>query len=261
MVAIGDLDDDLLSDILNRTGVWQMERPEDPKCRDKYAPWSVCQRWRDVLLSSPSRLAAFLLAEDRENPHAALMKAVGCSNPHMDSLALVTLLLRQVADIERRGEALCKAAKLGHQEMVAMLLRKEYAPHANCQDGMALILAAHGGHEGVAQMLLEWKEHAPHADCQDGMALIQAAGRGHEGVVQMLLEWKEHAPHANCQDGRAIIAAARGGHEGVVRILLEWPEHAPRADCQDGEPLRLAVEGGHGGVVKMLTDAMGEVPY
>jgi hypothetical protein len=119
------------------------------------------------------------------------------------------------------------------EELVRLLLEADRiypgqsSPWADCQDGEALVRAATIGHEAIVRMLLGWPHHAPRADCQDGEALVQAAAHGHETVVRMLLD-SPHAPRGDCQDGEAIHGAIQGGHDAIARLLRKKGKRAGR---------------------------------
>ena len=61
----------------------------------------------------------------------------------------------------------------------------------------------------MAELLLSWSEGAPHADCQDGMALVSAAANEHDGDMRLPLSCGDGAPRADQDDGIALVEAAR----------------------------------------------------
>ena len=79
----------------------------------------------------------------------------------------------------------------------------------------ALMCAAGGGHEAVAQLLLQHGADVTAAENDGSTALMCAAQGGHEAVAQLLLQhcWRQH--------GTALMCAAGGGHEAVAQLLLQ----------------------------------------
>ncbi len=151
-----------------------------------------------------------------------------------------------------------QAATHGHDSVIKVLLSCHHsAPSPNVQNGQALVMVCVGGHEAAARVLLEWPDlHQPHgplrADCQENLALRLAARGGHDNVLRLLLSTPITAPRADCMNGEALLEAARSGKASTVRLLLEWPHNAPRADSQGGNAIVLAAAGGHEEIVWLL---------
>lgn len=139
----------------------------------------------------------------------------------------VTLLLfapRHRARADQNLEALVRAAELGHEDVVRVLLTTPRNPaRADDGDGAALVAAAEHGHAGIVCMLLTAQQHAARADCQQGDALIRAADQGHASVVQLMLDAMRSAPQQEPEVWRGMVTralkVAARGHESV-RLLL-----------------------------------------
>ncbi len=180
------LDTPTLGLILVQAGAWRIKNP--PKSTLKSSPasaLSVCRRWRDCMLECPVHMAS-LLRSVHGTQHA-LGRAAGCTSRRVDRLALLRQVIKTARADFRGGEALVKAAQVGFEPAVRLLLEQRvHAPRADSHEGFALVKAAQGGHEAVVRLLLDWKEHAPRADCCGGWAIYAAAQGGHQAVVCLL---------------------------------------------------------------------------
>ena len=141
-------------------------------------------------------------------------------------------------------------------------------------DETALALAAHKGHFGLVDLLLDWgadvnkpawSAKTPRA-CT---ALQSAAAEGHLGIVKCLLEMDadvnprrhfEGNPW-NPKDPTPLEAAARRGHLDMVKLLLESGARISGSGCvQYATAVRYANEHGHGAVAELLTAHGGNLP-
>ena len=86
------------------------------------------------------------------------------------------------------------------------------------------------------------------ADCGGGLAMFVAALGGHHEVMRLLLEHGVNRSDSH-DIGLVLIAAVSAGHTEVVSVLLD---HGAKHDCK--EAIRVAVSGGHHDVVRLLLD-------
>jgi hypothetical protein len=144
-----------------------------------------------------------------------------------------------------QNEALVRAAKNGHVDVVDYLLRYAmFDPSANDNNPIAtaIAMAAWNGHLDVVERLLQDERFDPSAD--NNYAVRLAALKGHLAVVERLLQDVRVDPSA--KENYAVKGAAASGHLAIVDRLLEddrvdaavairhsLPQHRKRFECRE----------------------------
>lgn len=127
---------------------------------------------------------------------------------------------------------LMTAARLGHRELVELLIARKAAVVRRSPKGdTALMFASLKGHVGIAELLLE---HGAQVNHDGWTPLHYAAFEGRAEVIKFLLgkgaEIDARAPNGYT----ALMLAARGGHLEAARQLL-YADPDLSAKGQDGE--------------------------
>ncbi|KAK1499028.1 hypothetical protein CCUS01_02649 [Colletotrichum cuscutae] len=148
-----------------------------------------------------------------------------------DYLHIARTLLESGADPNLRGFTkhpwedisrlpLSQASTRGQPEMVKLLLDYGADVNASTTEGTALLLAATGGHDNIARLLLGAGAQVDLCSLDDRSPLAEASMRGHTKVVRLLLD--NHAVvDKQTRFGSALLAATHRRHTSVVRLLLE----------------------------------------
>jgi len=137
------------------------------------------------------------------------------------------------AATRNRPTALYMAAKIGHTEIVELLIERGAKPdlRPGGRFETALHWAAERGHGRVVQALIRGGAK-PNATTRNySTALILAAGRGHSDIVEFLAKNGADVTHKNRRGTTALIALAASGTPRSIRILLEKgadPNHKNR---------------------------------
>jgi ankyrin repeat protein len=158
----------------------------------------------------------------------------------------------------RRWTALHLAAQGGHEILAKILLERGVDIDEESSTGeTALFMAAKAGHGAVAKLLLESGASVQEKSDQGRTALHVAARRGHEALAKMLLENGADI-HEKTRGGEtALFIAVRAGHTAVVKLLLENGAnlHAKSTDGHNGiTPLVLAIRNRHKDVARTLIE-------
>jgi ankyrin repeat protein len=158
----------------------------------------------------------------------------------------------------RRWTALHLAARGGHEILAKILLERGADIDEESSTGeTALFMAVKAGHGAVAKLLLEGGASVQEKSGQGRTALHVAARRGHEALARMLLENGTNI-HEKTRGGEtAIFMAVRAGHTAVVKLLLEngASVHAKSTDGHNGiTPLVLAIRNGHKDIARTLVE-------
>ena len=156
------------------------------------------------------------------------------------SKEIVQMLLGRADILPEHGIALLLAASKGHQEIVALLLKKGCL-NINAVDrhgNTALGLAARGGHKKIIEMLLSRSD----INTNLGAPLLQATSKGRLGLFCVLLSIPGININTTDRNGNSALGAAAGiGNARMVEILLRHPDIVPHI----GTPLVQAAAGGH----------------
>ena len=136
---------------------------------------------------------------------------------------------------ERNRTALMTAARLGHFEMVDILLRHE-GINVDLQDenGMtALYLAAREDHYKIAQLILDAEASMDVVDYHAGRSPLRcAAERNHKETVGLLLEYGADPALKDREGGTPMLRAVNRGAEIA---LMEMMKHPTDMECVDDE--------------------------
>lgn len=133
-----------------------------------------------------------------------------------DALEAVGASSRGAASAVQHEVPLLLAADRGDEDMVRLLMDEGEASSADARKhgDAALLIAAQGGHVGVARALLERGAANVHVDIDS--PLLWAAKRGDLPMTELLLE---HGADPGALRACALRLAIAGGHADVVRAL------------------------------------------
>jgi ankyrin repeat protein len=156
----------------------------------------------------------------------------------------VTLSLKHGGDMHMHTDntSLSWAVENGHLEVVRLL--KEYGEKDD-----ALILAAHNGHTGIVQFLIDptTKPATFERIC------TRAATRGHIAIVKLLLDYG--VVTSSTLDA-SLCYASMCGFVNIVRLLLD---HGADVHINHDDSLRWAVGGNYLDIVQLLLDRGADV--
>ena len=157
------------------------------------------------------------------NHDAVLAAAVGSGD-----LQAVRDLLQQSAQLDGSvllldfDTPLLQAARLGHQDICALLLAGGATTTAVDAAGCSpLHTAAFRGHVGMCQLLLEAGADPEWVDNQGQTALHKAAFKGHVDVCRLLLTWGCYVDTRDCSGDTALQLCAFMQHSGSCMLLLD----------------------------------------
>lgn len=222
--------------------------------------------------------------------------------PHKDIAKLKVLaashgfleILQALIDRDRTMETLglgttplVAAAKAGHTDVVAWLLRRNAIMEAKNPDGTLLTQTLYFGSEATVQLLLENGARVENATIFGNPALCYVTMQGNETAVRLLIDNGadiEAAPRKGCTPLRLAVsyfreaiarmlidnganieaaddlgqtplsAAARDGNEPSARLLIDKGANIEAADHQGRTPLSWAASSGSEVVVQLFTD-------
>ena len=191
-------------------------------------------------------------AIDKDEINSALFIATS-----LNYLDIVHVLLGRGADlncIKEETSPLYQAVKLGHYEMVNLLLNHgAYPDEPTGQDNAApLYAAAELGHTDIAQLLLKAgatvdHEHADYFNT----AIYKAAQHGHLDFTKLLLAHDAKTNIALPNRASPLYIAAQKGYGSIVLELLTHGAEVNRL-TSNKTPLYIAAMNGHMEVVKLL---------
>ncbi len=128
-------------------------------------------------------------------------------------------------------------------------------------DKPAVTIAAVADDEATLRLLLSLGASARLVTSRyDGIALIAAAHLGHDGVVRQLIAAGAPLDHVNNLHWTAVIESivlgeGGPGHQATLAALIEAEADLQLADRSGRTPLALARERGYGEIVTMLEKA------
>jgi ankyrin repeat protein len=181
-------------------------------------------------------------------------------------IAMARLLLQREAraqlDVTGNGwwTVLHKAADIGNEEMVVLLLQKGALVNVEEEKGMTpLHLASQKGHLEVVRLLLlsDAKVHSKNGDRLTPLDL--AVTGGHLEVSRMLLDNGAHVEHRGLDKWTALHRAARRGHEHIVALLLQRGANVLTEDHKGEIPLHAAARSGNARAVEFLLNEKPDV--
>lgn len=157
--------------------------------------------------------------------------------------------------------ALMLAARLGHLEMVQILL-KHGDINVDLQDlnGMtALYIAAREGHNEIIQLLLNAEASIEITDFHAGRSPLRcAAERNHSDTVDLLLQYGADAAFEDRAGGTAMLRAVNRGAKEALLKMMEYPIDVQCTD-EDGQSLlHGAARNGYHEIARLLIE--GQLP-
>ena len=102
-----------------------------------------------------------------------------------------------------------------------------------------LMIAARGGHETTARLLLQHRASVDLQDSKGGTALMYSSFYGHEAIARLLLQHHAALDRQNALGRTPLMAACLKGHDAIVRLLLRA---GARTDLRDTEHQLTALE-------------------
>ncbi|RYP44867.1 hypothetical protein DL768_008730 [Monosporascus sp. mg162] len=177
--------------------------------------------------------------------------------------AAVRLLIEKGADTEAkvRGDtALKRAAEMGQPAIVRLFLRNGFNIETTTRGSTLMELAVEHGHVELVRMLLQEGANIE-ARCPKGMSMLcEAAWRGHEAVVQVLLEAGAYIDYVS-KDGTPLYLAVYYKREATARLLIEKGADVNRAPDFASSPLQATAYTGQESVAQLLIENGANVHY
>ena len=174
-------------------------------------------------------------------------------------VSMARLLLQQQSSVQldiraKDGwTALHKAADIGNEEMVTLLLRSGAMVNSEDEKGMRpLHLAARKGYLEIVRLLLMSGAEVHSQACDCLTPLDYAVTSGHLEVARMLLNNGARVEHRGMDKWTVLHRAARGGHENLVALLLERGADVLAEDHKGEIPLHAAARSGSIRAVELL---------
>lgn len=174
-------------------------------------------------------------------------------------IATARLLLQQKssAQLDIRAKdgwtLLHKAADMGNEEMVTLLLQKGAMVNAEDEKTMRpLHLAARKGHLEIVRLLFLAGAEVHSKASHRLTPLDYAVTSGHLEVAKMLLDNGAHIEHRGEDKWTALHRAARGGHDDLVALLLRRGADLLAEDHKGQIPMHSAARSGNIRVVESL---------
>ncbi len=157
--------------------------------------------------------------------------------------------------------ALFTAAKEGHEEAVAALLRSKRADInvLNRKGVSPLSIAAQRGNPSIVERLIKNGAEVNVEGYNGATALIQASHFGYVHIVKVLLRANADVDKRNFKGTTAIMRASQEGKEEVVRVLSEAGADINRRNNERMNALMLASQRGHDCIVSYLIRQKAEV--
>ena len=176
---------------------------------------------------------------------------------------LQNLLIDLKLDIEiEPSELLRKAAMLGNEELVGLLLQQGLDVDASGSDGTTpLFWAVRGAHVDVVKCLLKQGANTFATDGGSTTAMHLAAGWGHVTIVKLLLQFGADVEAEDVDGDTPLTAAVSKGREDVVRVLVMAGAGLENQGELLSRELLCAVEFGYATIVRILLRAGANVNF
>ncbi|KAI9328069.1 hypothetical protein BDR26DRAFT_874541 [Obelidium mucronatum] len=186
----------------------------------KYEGWTNLPfTYKVVIYGEMLRANDWAQAKTVANPEVnSLMWPERWNLPRHQALRLIKTKMRESSHFvtsSQDNRLIIWASRLGHAEMVSMLLKD---PNVNplARGGAAIRIASQNGHVEVIKVLLA--DERVHPGVNDNYSIRLAAQNGHLEVCKLLLQDPRVDPKA--QNCAAVISATTNGHFEVARLLL-----------------------------------------
>ncbi|MGA1197817.1 MAG: ankyrin repeat domain-containing protein [Candidatus Latescibacterota bacterium] len=154
-----------------------------------------------------------------------------------------------------QGTALWWAVEKNHPAIVRLLLDAQPDIEKDRYDVTPLLEAVRLGHQDILDMLLKAKANPNAQDTFDKTPLMYAADKGDTSIVKTLLDAGAEVNAVGTKGWHALMHAAYGGHTDVVMTLLQKKAKLEQADVQDKTALLWAIENNYLDVVMVLIRA------
>eukprot|EP00747_Dinoflagellata_sp_TGD_P066280 gnl/TRDRNA2_/TRDRNA2_154731_c1_seq4.p1 gnl/TRDRNA2_/TRDRNA2_154731_c1~~gnl/TRDRNA2_/TRDRNA2_154731_c1_seq4.p1 ORF type:complete len:449 (-),score=103.46 gnl/TRDRNA2_/TRDRNA2_154731_c1_seq4:111-1457(-) len=154
------------------------------------------------------------------------------------------------------SQLLFKASVQGNYKMASQALTSRADPNSCNEDGLTpLMMAAAGGHHGLAELLVTAGAKAQCGPSLHGLtALSLAASRGDEDIVKLLLDWKADISGGTLWGMAPLASAATAGHPEMCKKLLRAKAQIDGMDRRGATPVMMAVDFGRLEAVKLLVE-------
>ncbi len=168
----------------------------------------------------------------------------------VQSLVTAMFMLSAVPASGQALESFLRAVEAGNTQVVAEFLSKGLDPDTADQDGnTVLMLAARLGHENMVALLLQAKAGVSKTGPKGDNALMMASLKGHIGVARILVE--SGAP-VRKPDWTPLHYAAFEGRVEMIRYLLDKGAEKDAIAPNGHTALMLAARGGHVEAARVL---------
>ncbi|KAH7303458.1 ankyrin repeat-containing domain protein [Stachybotrys elegans] len=207
-------------------------------------------------------LEALLVSLASDYRGSALGPLLGLAAAH-DRFDIAKLLLQHSSTINLRKvhaeSAFYTAARLGHSNIVGLILDHGVPINTLFTDGTALIKAIKRSEMEMAMLLLEHGANVNMA-MKNGMTPLIAASRlGNPDIVQELMQRSASAEHTMDGGETALLSAAGCNHPEVLKILLSWGANVNASKHSGQTCLIYAAEHGAVETVQLLLQAGADV--
>ncbi|RYP33853.1 hypothetical protein DL767_004583 [Monosporascus sp. MG133] len=175
----------------------------------------------------------------------------------------VRLLIEKGADTEAKvngDTALKRAAEMGQPAIVRLFLLNGFNIETTTRGSTLMELAVEHGHVELVRMLLQEGANIEARGPKGMSMLCKAAWRGHEAVVQVLLEAGANIDYIS-EDGTPLYLAVLYKRGATARLLIEKGADVNRARDFASTPLQAAAYTGQESVAQLLIENGANVHY
>ncbi|RYO95741.1 hypothetical protein DL764_007610 [Monosporascus ibericus] len=175
----------------------------------------------------------------------------------------VRLLIEKGVDTEAKvngDTALKRAAEMGHPAIVRLFLLNGFHIETTTRGSTLMKLAVEHGHVELVRMLVQ-EGAKVEARGPKGMSMLcEAAWRGHEAIVQVLLQAGAHIDYVS-ENGTPLYLAVLYKRGATARLLIEKGADVDRAPDFASSPLHAAAYTGQESVAQLLIENGANVHY